>query len=92
MTFLDLLLDLFDLFHLNSQIPFFLLYLKMENSNEMYCSTVAINVGKVAIRHTFRRYLASNTILFIPFCLIPDFWSKTGDDPDGSTDRGEVKR
>ena len=92
MTFLDLLVDFFDLFHWNSQIPFFLLYLSIENSSEMYCSAVAIHVGKVAIRHTFRCYLASNTILFISFCLIPDFWGKIGDDPDGSTDQGRVKR
>lgn len=67
MTFLDLLLDFFDLFYLNTQIPFFLLYLSIENSAEMYCSTVAIKVGKVAIRHTFMRYLASDTSLFIHF-------------------------
>ena len=34
----------------------------------MYCYNVGEHVGKEMIHYIFRRYLASNTILFIPFC------------------------
>ena len=78
MTFLDLLLDFFDLFHLNSHIPFFLLYLCKNKQWEMYRYYVVVYFEKEMISYALRKYLASGTSLH--FFLIRDFWGKNSGD------------